>query len=69
MLTGTQFIRKGRQITEITFRPTEQDGQIILVQEFHTNRYRSINEAKRESRKIQLQYGGLGCGILKVDRT
>ena len=31
-----------------------------------TNTFASINAAKRESRKLQIAAGGLGCGVLEV---
>lgn len=31
-----------------------------------TNTFTSINAAKRESRKLQIANGGLGCGVLEV---
>ena len=31
-----------------------------------TKTYASVNQAKRESRKLQIAVGGLGCGVLEV---
>lgn len=51
----TMFIRKGKIITDITDDPHKDKV------------YKSINEAKRESRKIQIgKDGALGRGCLVV---
>ena len=57
-LKQTQYIRDGKVIRKL---PTDQfpDGS--------AREYRSVNEAKRESRKIQLaESPHLGNGILRV---
>jgi hypothetical protein len=49
----TLFKRKGKTITVI------ETGESTV--------FKSINAAKKESRKLQQQNGGLGCGSLVVE--
>ena len=47
-----QFTRAGKAIKEIS------TGKITG--------YKHVNEAKRESAKLQRANGGIGCGVLRV---
>lgn len=50
---NTLFKRKGNTIT--------------VIETGNSTEYKSINAAKKESRKLQQQNGGLGCGSLVAE--
>lgn len=52
----TAYVRKGKVITQVDVDPPD-----VIA-------FKSINAAKKESRKLQQAHGGLGRGFVKVER-
>lgn len=63
-MTTLQYIRKGRIISKLEYSHDE-DGKEVITRV--PTEYKSINAAKRESRRIQGSTPG--NGMLKVEQT
>lgn len=52
-----KYERKGSVITTLSQREGEPPSK---------KDWKTVNKAKKESRKLQIAEGGLGCGVLRV---
>lgn len=60
MAITLKYLRKDHIIRTLE---TKEGDEIIPARDEH---FRSINQAKKASRKLQLENGGLGMGSLKL---